>query len=66
MDSYLATMDRMSKEVGELSGKYEYAEGWRRHLHLGFSATEHDPLSEALGDQCLIDEVYESSLQNLI
>jgi N-acetylglucosamine malate deacetylase 1 len=66
MDSYLVTMDEFSKEVGTLSGKFAYAEGWRRHLHLGFSAVEHDPLSEALGDLCLIDDIYEASLKTPI
>ncbi len=46
--SYLAAMRDMSREVGRLSGRYEYAEGWRRHLHLGFSAREIDPLRELL------------------
>lgn len=47
--SYLAAMRDMSREVGRLSGWHEYAEGWRRHLHLGFSAREIDPLRELLG-----------------
>lgn len=49
MDSYLAEMDAMSRRVGEMSGRFQYAEGWRRHLHLGFSAKDHDALSEVLG-----------------
>jgi LmbE family N-acetylglucosaminyl deacetylase len=48
MDSYLVAMDDMSREVGRLSGRFEQAEGWRRHLHLGFSARDRDPLSEVL------------------
>jgi LmbE family N-acetylglucosaminyl deacetylase len=48
MDSYLAEMDGMSREVARLSGKFEHAEGWRRHLHLGFSAHDNDPLSAGL------------------
>ncbi len=47
-DSYLIAMRDMAREVGRMSGKYEYAEGWRRHLHLGFSAREIDPLGELL------------------
>jgi hypothetical protein len=31
-----------------MSGRFEYAEGWRRHLHLGFCAADADPLSAAL------------------
>jgi LmbE family N-acetylglucosaminyl deacetylase len=63
MDSYLVTMDELSREVGQLSERFEYAEGWRRHLHFGFSGTEQDPLAEALGIQCRVDEEYERELQ---
>jgi len=34
--------------AGALSGRY--AEGWTRHLHLGFSAKPVDPLKDALSD----------------
>ena len=47
-DSYLVAMDEMSAELGRMSGKFEHAEGWRRHLHLGFSAKEQDPLAEVM------------------
>jgi len=49
MDSYLETMKSLSREVGRLSGQCEYAEGWRRHLHLGFCGENEDPLGDALG-----------------
>ena len=48
LDSYLITMREMAREVGRMSGKLEYAEGWRRHSHLGFSVREIDPLGEIL------------------
>ena len=48
MNSYLMSMENMSRELGEMSGKFDYAEGWRRRSHLGFSQNEEDPLSEAL------------------
>jgi LmbE family N-acetylglucosaminyl deacetylase len=48
MDSYLRVMDEMSIEVGKMSRRYKHAEGWRRHLHLGFSTTDRDILSEIL------------------
>jgi hypothetical protein len=54
-------MDESSRAIGRLSGRFEYAEGWRRHLHLGFSAKEIDPLKDALGDLCLINEAYEQA-----
>jgi hypothetical protein len=44
MDSYLVAMDDLSLEVGRMSGEFEHAEGWRRHLHVGFSAADTDPL----------------------
>jgi hypothetical protein len=42
-------MRDMSAEVGRRSGRFAFAEGWRRHSHLGFSARERDPLGELLG-----------------
>lgn len=62
MDSYINTMEELSREVGSMSGKFEIAEGWRRHLHLGFSANDDDPLAEALGDKYFVSEAYEQSL----
>jgi hypothetical protein len=50
MDSYLVTMHDLMRSVGRLSGgRFEFAEGWRRHLHLGFCAVDADPLTAALG-----------------
>lgn len=48
-DSYIDTMKSMSCEIGTLSGSFEFAEGWRRHSHLGYSREEIDPLPELLG-----------------
>ncbi len=56
MDSYITTMADMTAQVGRLSGKSEYAEGWRMHSHLGFGAEEFDPLSKALGDWVIKNE----------
>lgn len=63
MDSYLEMMDEMSREVGRLSGKFAHAEGWRRHLHLGLSAVDQDPLRVVLGEDCLVDPAYEAALE---
>jgi LmbE family N-acetylglucosaminyl deacetylase len=49
MDSYLDAADEMARQVGRMSGRFEYAEGWRRHLHLGLSTRDGDPLAAALG-----------------
>jgi LmbE family N-acetylglucosaminyl deacetylase len=48
MDSYITEMDAMSRAIGKMSRAFEHAEAWRRHLHLGFSARDTDPLSNAL------------------
>ena len=50
MNSYLATMRDMAAEVGSRCGSYQFAEGFRRHSHLGFSAVPMDPLGDILGD----------------
>jgi LmbE family N-acetylglucosaminyl deacetylase len=48
MDAYLDEMERMCREVGRMSGKCEFAEGWRRHSHLGFGPEDFDPISDLL------------------
>ncbi|MBI2948097.1 MAG: PIG-L family deacetylase [Verrucomicrobia bacterium] len=62
MNSYLRTMDEMSRAVGRMSRKFKHAEGWRRHLHLGFSSHETDPLKDALPKNCLVNSEYERRL----
>ena len=49
MDSYLNSMEDITRQMGALSGAFEAAEGWRRHLHLGFAAEDADPISDLLG-----------------
>ena len=53
LDSYLETMRDLMREVGRMSGRWLYAEGWRRHLHLGFCSENADPLAEALKERVL-------------
>jgi LmbE family N-acetylglucosaminyl deacetylase len=53
IDAYLTHMEEMSRAVGALSGRFTYAEGWTRHLALGFGADEDDPLGEALDGRVL-------------
>lgn len=48
MDAHLNEMERMSREVGKRSGRFEFAEGWRCHSHLGFASEDFDPLNELL------------------
>lgn len=63
MDSYLHTLDQMAAAVGALSGRFAQAQGWCRHLHLGYSASEIDPLRAALGTDCVVDAQYEAALE---
>jgi N-acetylglucosamine malate deacetylase 1 len=51
--SYLETMRGLMREVGEWSGRFEHAEGWRRRLTLGFCAPDADPLATALASSCV-------------
>jgi N-acetylglucosamine malate deacetylase 1 len=64
LDSFLLTMEDTSLTLGKMSKVFKHAEGWRRHLHYGFCSEEADPLKDALGKNCLINEAYESSLDN--
>lgn len=60
MDSYLVAMRDLCAEVASWApgGGMEYAEGMRRHLHLGFSPADDDPLSAALGDHVTANPDY--------
>jgi LmbE family N-acetylglucosaminyl deacetylase len=56
MNSYIQTMYDLGGEVASMFRSRvskdrlgRYAEGWTRHLHLGYSAKPIDPLQEALG-----------------
>jgi LmbE family N-acetylglucosaminyl deacetylase len=50
MTSFLGSMRTISRNTGQLSGKYDYAEGWSRHLQFGFCAPYADPLADALAE----------------
>ena len=63
MNSFLLALENLSLAVGGLSKKFKHAEGWRRHLHFGYSARDGDPLAEALGRNYLVNKAYERSLQ---
>jgi LmbE family N-acetylglucosaminyl deacetylase len=53
LDSYLHAMQELSSEVGRMSGHFQFAEGWRKHLHLGFCDAGADPLTEAISQHCM-------------
>jgi LmbE family N-acetylglucosaminyl deacetylase len=63
MNSYLQAMEEFSLELGRMSKRFKFAEGWRRHLHLGFCAAETDPLREALRRNFVVNKKYERSLK---
>jgi N-acetylglucosamine malate deacetylase 1 len=63
MDSYLVDMENTSRVVGKMSGRFEYAEGWRRHQHQGFASESADPLQDMLGDRCKVNADYTASLR---
>lgn len=50
LDSYLQTQRDLDAKAGQMSGKFQFAEGWRRHLHLGFGNAEDNFLVDALPD----------------
>jgi len=52
LDSYLATMRDITSKVGSLSGRFAFAEGWRRHSHVGFTRADGDPLADLLAGRC--------------
>lgn len=62
LDSYLHTMDEMSWAVGKMSRRFQHAEGWRRHLHLGFCSADADPLRDALTADYLVNKRYQRDL----
>lgn len=49
MNSYVAAAADEARELGRRSRKFTHAEGWTRHLHLGFAGETDDPLRDALG-----------------
>ena len=52
MDSCEAFMEDTAREIGHISGTFTFAEGWRRHLHLGFSITGDRSLAVVLSTFC--------------
>jgi LmbE family N-acetylglucosaminyl deacetylase len=54
LNSYIDTMAALDEELGRMSCLFKFAEGWRRHLHLGFCGEKDDPLREALKERVLV------------
>lgn len=62
LNSYLQTMEDNALQVGKLSKRFPYAEGWTRHLHHGFCSEDADPLRD-LGADYLVNEAFEKTLR---
>ncbi len=53
-DSYLRTMRDLTEKVGTMSGAFRFAEGWRRHSHVGFTRGDCNPLADILRGRCVV------------
>lgn len=65
LDSYVRAMEEMSRELGRAAGTFTYAEAWWRRLHLGFSATDSDPLAEALGADYAVNPAFDPQMAEI-
>jgi hypothetical protein len=54
-------MAALDAEVGKMSCLFQYAEGWRRHLHMGFCGPQDDPLRTALKERVLVSARFASA-----
>lgn len=50
IDAYLQMMKEMGRRVGKDSNKFQFAEGWQRHSHLGYATEDYNPMAEILGE----------------
>ncbi len=64
-NSYIQTLVDGDRNIGKLSGKYEYSEGWIRHNPTGFCEESDNPLIDALTpvNQAFINEEFEESIR---
>jgi LmbE family N-acetylglucosaminyl deacetylase len=62
MNSYLRDMEDGARSLGRMSRRFRYAEGWRRHSHMGYCAAAADPLRDALGKRYQVNRAYERAL----
>jgi N-acetylglucosamine malate deacetylase 1 len=60
ISAYLETMLSLNNEVAQMMSsleipppqRFEYAEGWRKHIHLGLGSADFDPLQKVLSESC--------------
>ncbi len=53
-NSYLQAMSDLDADLGRETATFAYAEGWRKHSHLGFCDAADDPLRDALKDHIAV------------
>lgn len=66
MNAFVQQMEEESRTLGRMSRRFRHAEGWWRHSHLGFSATEVDPLRNALGRDYLLNPAYGKAIKSCL
>ena len=54
MGSYVEMMAEAAREVGARYGGCAYAEGWRRHNHMGYCAADYAPLETLLAQWLVV------------
>jgi LmbE family N-acetylglucosaminyl deacetylase len=62
MSSLVGDMEKMGRALGQRSGRFAAAEGFRRHLHAGFASETADPLRDALGDKAMLNPGYAAAI----
>lgn len=50
LGAYISEMTDLGRRQAEQGACLQFAEGWRRHSHLGFCAPDYDPLTAQLGN----------------
>lgn len=55
-DAYIEELMWRGRYFGTMSGKFEFAEGWVRHNHLGFGPEDFNPMLDILGDAAFMAE----------
>ena len=48
MNAYLEEMEQIGRMIGRRSRKFKAAEGWSRHMPIGFCPPDYDPLRAVL------------------
>ncbi len=61
--AFVDDMVKRGRYFGKMSGKFDYAEGWIRHSHIGFCDSTDDPLTAALGSKALVNAEFEKAIK---